>query len=269
MEKYGYSQNVITSLKDIDTNSTNFYTYNNLHFLSKQKKNNTNLVIFFHGIVPLPLDPFEDPLDRIVFRGYGWEIEKTDIVCISDYLLGVYKDWITNWWLPTKNYDVDKIYKNLFTYLINNKSYDNIIFTGTSAGGYPSIKYASYFNCNALVSNTQTYPQHYTLFPKMVKILKNNGDKLLYTEKEIEKYILEGNMKKLTLFFNIKDVTFKTYIPPFINFIYKDCKKLKTIFDIHLFSDNAILPENRDYHYMTFPNGKKHLEILKNYLKKL
>ena len=84
LEAYGYKQQIIKSLKNINDESENFYTYKNLSFLSKLKPDNRKLVIIFHGAVP------GEGIDRIIFRGYNWKFKNTDVVCISDYLLNIY-----------------------------------------------------------------------------------------------------------------------------------------------------------------------------------
>ena len=59
--------------------------------------------------------------------------------------------------MSTKKYNVEHIYVELFTYLIDKQKYNKVIFTGTSAGGFPSLKFACKFNCIALISNSQIY----------------------------------------------------------------------------------------------------------------
>jgi hypothetical protein len=151
MEAYGYKQEMITDLKNINNNTNNFYNYNGLNFLSKLKSHNKNIIIIFHGAVP------GNGINRVVFRGFNYNIDNTDIICISDYLLNKYDGYLVNWTLSTEKYNTDHIYKELFTHLINLKNYKNVIFTGTSAGGFPSLKFACIFNCVALIANSQIY----------------------------------------------------------------------------------------------------------------
>ena len=48
---YGYNQQIINDLNNIDDNSNNFYNYKGLNFLSRLQENNKNIVIIFHGAV--------------------------------------------------------------------------------------------------------------------------------------------------------------------------------------------------------------------------
>ena len=81
VKAYGYKQQIINELNNIDNNTNNFYNQKGLNFLSKLYCKNRNLVIIFHGALP------NDGNNRIIFRGYNYEIDNTNIICICDYLL--------------------------------------------------------------------------------------------------------------------------------------------------------------------------------------
>ena len=105
------------------------------------------------------------------------------------FFINKYENYVINWTLSTKKYNVDYIYKELFSYLINKKKYNKIIFTGTSAGGYPSIKFACFFNSFALISNSQIYLEKYSSFNKLKNMVNKNDDEILYNDKQIENII--------------------------------------------------------------------------------
>lgn len=84
VKAYNYQQRNINDLNNIDNDSNNFYNYKGLKFLSKLSSKNKNLVICFHGAIP------NNGTNRIVFRGYNYKIDGTNMVCISDYLLNIY-----------------------------------------------------------------------------------------------------------------------------------------------------------------------------------
>lgn len=59
---------------------------------------------------------------KVNFRGYNYNIENTDIICISDFLLDKYsKNYIVSWTLETEKHKTDFIYKELFQYLLSQK----------------------------------------------------------------------------------------------------------------------------------------------------
>lgn len=257
MSAYGYTQTNIQDMKHIETGN-NFYNFKGLNFFSKTKSINNNIVFIFHG-------SRINNNDKIIFRGYDYNIENTDIICICDYLLGVYRDYIINWTLSTKNYNVENIYKEVIMHFLN-KKYEKVIMTGTSAGGYPSIKFACYFNATAIIGNSQIYIEKYSGFKKLKTMLESHNDTLIYDEKNIEKIIKENKPEKIIIYNNYFDTTYNRDILPFIDFINKN--KLESYVDIILFDWNGHIPEGKTHHHIQFPDNKKHIEILKLYFQK-
>lgn len=268
MEAYGYKQSILNNLTDINTNSVCFYNYKGLNFLSKLKNYNQNIIFIFHGAISYPGQY------NVVFRGYDYIIPNTDIICISDFLLDKYKNYLINWTLSTQKYHFsDDIYKELFEFLINMKKYKNIIFTGTSAGGFPSIKFASIFNSTAIISNSQLYLENYTgIHPNKFVFLKNmleeQQDKLIYENKLIEKIILNSKPKKIIYYQNKKDVlphfsTYKDFLQ-FKDFILSN--NLNDICSFHLFEFNEISAQGSQ-HGIQFPDNQNYIYILNEYIK--
>jgi len=275
--KYGYKQQIINNLNNINNNTNNFYNFKGLNFLSKLNSKNKNLVISFHGAVREVVDS-SSGINRIIFRGYNWKLSNTNIICISDYLLNKYKEYKVNWSLSTKKYNVEYIYEELFTYLINKQKYNKIVFIGSSAGGYPSLKFACKFNCIALIGNSQFYLEKYCLF-KRGRINSGNGkvygllditdkynDKLLYKNKQIESIIDKYKPKQIIIYNNINDYTYKEHLQPLIKYI--DTNKISHLFKIKLFDYKGIIPTGKSHHYFPFPDNKKCADVLQALLKK-
>ena len=229
VERYGYKQQIINELNNIDNDTNNFYNYKGLNFLCKLSSKNKNLVILFHGAVPDSVGETKGT-NRVVFRGYNYEIDDTNIVCISDYLLNIYNEYRVNWTLSTYKHNVEYIYDELFTYLITQQKYSKVIFSGTSAGGFPSLKFACKFNCIALVSNSQIYLENYGGFKRggfggknyklgLLDILDKYNDEIIYKNKQIENIIDEFKPKKLIIYNNKKDTTYERDIVPLIQYI--------------------------------------------------
>lgn len=257
---YGFKTINVSSLEDDIIEGDFHYNYKGLNFLSKLKSENKNLVIIFHGAVK------GNGTDRIIFRGYNYEIDNTNIVCITDYLLNIYDDYKVNWTLSTDKHNVEYIYDEIFTYLINQQKYNKIIFTGTSAGGFPSLKFACKFNCSALISNSQIYLEEYgknngSGFYRLKNMVEKNNDKLIYKNKQIEFIIDEYKPKKVIIFNNKKDSTFKNDIVPLTQYINNS--KISHLFQINLFDYDGIIPTGKDHHSIQFPGNKKHLNILR------
>lgn len=267
VEAYGYKQQIIAELNNIDINTNNFYNYKGLNFLSKLSCKNKNLVIIFHGAVP------NNGINRIIFRGYNYEIDNTNIICICDYLLNKYHEYKVNWTLSTDKHNVEYIYDELFTYLVTEQKYNKIIFTGTSAGGFPSLKFACKFNCIALLSNSQIYLEEYGKnikswkqgFYHLKNMVEKNNDKLIYENKQIEHIIHEYKPKKVIIFNNKKDLTYNRDIVPTIQYINNN--KISHLFQINLFDYDGIIPSGKTHHHIQFPDDKKHIDILREIIK--
>jgi len=264
VEAYGIKQKKIKKLKEINNNSNNFYNYKDLNFLSKLKKKNKNLVISFHGSLSIHMKGQFDA----IFRGFNYEIDNTDILCISDILLTKYKkNYTVSWTLCSKkHFYTDSIYNELFEYLINVKQYKNIIFTGTSAGGFPAIKFASYFKSIALISNSQLYIENYNSNNglKAINRFLNEDDEVIYENKLIEKIVLKSAPKKIIYYQNTKDncekphSSFKDF-QQFKSFLQNN--KLEYISELISFEQDGESP-----HKIQFPDNKKHLKILKDFI---
>ena len=256
---YGYKEEIIEELSSINDNSNNWYNYKKLNILTKLKRPNQNLVVFFHGALPNPEDR------KCCFRGFNYEIENTDIVCASDILISIYQNFEISWYFSTVKYNVNDIYIETFTYLLGKKNYKNVIFTGTSGGGYPSLYFASYFNKIALIANSQIYPEHYWHFKTLQTRIKDNDDELLYNDKDIELYITKSNPSKIILYNNLKDDGLKyimnAYYLPFITFIKTN--KYENLLDLRLF-EGEDPPEGKTHHHVNFPKDSSHLTVLKD-----
>lgn len=264
IKAYGYKKQIINELNSIDNNSNNFYNFKGLNFLSKLQENNKNIVIIFHGAVS------GNNVQRVIFRGYDWNIDKTDIICISDFLLDKYNKYIINWTLETKKYKTDAIYKELFRYLINKKIYSNIIFTGTSGGGFPSIKFACMFNAIGLISNSQIYVENHPLprhlkkgvrgFQYLKDIVKEENDEIIYEPNQIQLIINSYKPKKIIIYNNKNDYAYKSHTLPLVEFIKNN--KIENLFDILPFEYNK--PTQNGAHYICFPDNKKHIDVIRN-----
>jgi hypothetical protein len=253
MIAYGYIQNNISNLLEISKSGNHFYNFKGLNFLCKMNPKNSKIVFIFHGA--------RTNKDEVIFRGFDYQIEGTDIICISDYLISIYEDYTVNWTLPTKKHNTDIIYYEIISTLLQ-KKYQKVIFTGTSAGGYPSIKFACYFNAFALIANSQIYLEKYSRFQVFKKMLESYGDAVIYENKEIEKIIQNNKPKKIIIYNNKDDSTYERDIVPFLEFLKN--KNLIHYFDFHIFSWTGPIPEGKTHHHIQFPGNKKHLEILKN-----
>ena len=264
---YGYKKININKLNEISINENNHYNYKNLNFLVKARKENENIIFYFHGAIA----NYQRNQYSFIFRGYNHNIANTNIICISDFLLDKYKNYTVKWTLETEKYKSDQIYNEVFSYLINLKKYKRVLFTGTSAGGFPAVKFASYFKEYALISNSQLYIENYNkneAIDYINSIMKKNNDKIKYELKMIEHIILKSKPKKIIYYQNEND----TIYPP--HSAYNDFLQFKKFITEnnlnHIVEFNPFTykqtPKNMTQHSFQFPINNNYQEVLKKFI---
>uniref|UniRef100_A0A6C0DS53 Uncharacterized protein n=1 Tax=viral metagenome TaxID=1070528 RepID=A0A6C0DS53_9ZZZZ len=268
VEAYGYRETVIDDLAHTAPDEHLFYNYRGLKFLAKLKSANYNLVISFHGSLTQNGNVITGGKDRVIFRGFDYTIDNTDIVCIMDYLVGVYDEYVINWTLSTELHNVEHLYLEIFQKIIHAKPYRNVIFTGCSAGGYPALKFACKFEKIALISNSQLYLERFHTrsanFNQVKTMVEASGDRLLYSACDIEKLIQVKKPVRIILYNNVSDDTYKLHTQPFVEFIKQH--GLEHLLDLRLFEWTTPLPEGKTHHTIQFPENRTPLDVLKSLL---
>ena len=123
MHAYGYTQTNLSNLTEISKTGNHFYNFKGVNFLCKMNPKNTKIVFVFHGART-------DKKIEVIFRGFDYQIDGVDIICISDYLISIYEDYTVNWTLPTKKYKTDPIYHEIISALLQ-KKYDKVLQVGS------------------------------------------------------------------------------------------------------------------------------------------
>ena len=96
-------------------------------------------------------------------------------------------------------------------------------------------------------------------------MVEKNNDKLIYENKQIEHIIHKYKPKKVIIFNNKKDSTYKRDIVPIIKYINNN--KISHLFQINLFDYDGIIPTGKTHHHIQFPDNKKHIDILREFIK--
>jgi len=149
---YNLIKTDIEVLSEVDlNNTTKYYRFKETDFYFKNYDNTDRLVVSFHGsrqgskgiYAPLP-----------IFRGFDW---KFNMLCISDKLLNIVDTNLSyiGWFLSTNGSGFHETYVDIISFFLD--KFQNIVFTGTSGGGFPSLLYSSYFKKKGLTSNAQLY----------------------------------------------------------------------------------------------------------------
>ena len=69
----------------------------------------------------------------------------------------------------------------------------------------------------------------------------------------------------MIIFNNKKDGTYKRDIVPIIKYINNN--KISHLFQINLFDYDGIIPTGKTHHSILFPDNKKHIDILQEFIK--
>lgn len=95
-------------------------------------------------------------------------------------------------------------------------------------------------------------------------MVESHDDVVIYQNKDIEKIIKNNNPKKIIIYNNKNDSTYSRDIQPLLEFVKKN--NIKHLFYFNIFSWDGKIPEGKTHHHIQFPENKKHLEILKQFI---
>jgi hypothetical protein len=250
---YSLNQLVINNLDDIDVNNVkNYYRYNEIDFYYKKHDNSDRLLVSFHGAntgtITLPLP---------IFRCYNW---KYNMLCISDKLLELHTDLRLTWYLSPKKSNIHNTYIEIIKRFL--KMYTNVIFYGSSGGGFPSTLYSSIFHKKMFIQNSQIYLEKYGVyFKKMLEIFKL--DVCDFNEVNGEQIINNyGCPSKSIIYCNVNDKHhYECHFLPFLKFINDNNLNINNTFVfVDFIGEDVVLPKT--HHNIQLPNTKTVNEII-------
>ena len=224
--------NIESKFKNINETQHQF-KYKDSRFYYHKKNDSKYLLILFHGSVGNNSLP--------VYRGAYYNIKEVDILSISDNLVNKFsnKRLDLSWYLSTNNMDNETMYIDIIDNVIKSKSYKKVLFAGTSGGGYPALKFSSYFNKYAIIGNSQIYLDKHIYWNELIKKIKYHGSLINYDN--INDIIKKnGPPKKIYLFQNkldthhydkhflpFKDFMKKNYSDNLVDIVFYGCKLAK------------------------------------------
>jgi hypothetical protein len=232
----------INNLSEANGTDKVYYKYKIVNFLYKKKSDTNNLLITFHGFVNVKTP-------KPVFRNYKSENVSYNILAISDRFIEEYSSQTLelSWYLSTERHNYNNLYIEIIDFF-NNK-YKNVLFIGSSGGGFPALVYASYFKKHALISNSQLYLIKYFHFKNFYKVIE--GD-IYLSECDIEKLTIKYGMPKIAYIY-VNENDRHHYIDHFLPF--------KKFINDNNFSDHYsfinfkghVPEENKTHHHILYP----------------
>lgn len=228
-------------------------------FYFKEGEGDT-LVVFFHGsIMAKPNRNAKTPLP--VFYGINTKIyNNSHTIHFFDFLLNFYEQSCLelSWFLNTKRIRQQQDIMEVIRCFVENLKLKNIIFYGTSGGGYISVLLASVFNQIAVLSNSQFILEKHPQFPDLVSILEQNND-ALESYDLIQSISNHQGPKKIYEYCNTDDYTIEHHnaVMPFINEKWPNSVERR-----HFSGKKLSLSLNKRNHSILFPNTEKTEQVL-------
>jgi hypothetical protein len=254
MSHYGLKLKYISNLENIDSSGKHYHRYKGVQFYHKKNDDSDKLVVTFHGSM------FKDassPTGMVllpIFRGVDWT---HNVLCMADKLLEDFSNEKLQvaWFLSPHGSNYLQIYTEIIEHVM--KSYNNIIFHGSSAGGFPSLYFSCIFHQKALILNAQFYIERYSLFNSFTK----STDMIL--TKDFEEFSSEAIVSKhgppgcAYIVCNEKDTNHMTkQFLPFKGFVETgEREKMKKHFVLRTFSNKEEPPPGKTHHTVFLPTG--------------
>jgi len=252
MTHYNLKLKYISDMNNIEHGGEYYYKYKGVQFYYKKNNDSDRLVVCFHGAM------FGDPTSPTgmvqlpIFRGVDW---KYNVLCLSDRLLEDFtnKKLEVGWFLSPKNSGYKQIYTEIISFIL--KFYKNVIFHGSSAGGFPSLYFSCLFSQKALMLNSQFYLETHSLFnghftTKTGLNLREDFDE--YDSEEIVKNC--GPPYKAHIYCNQKDYHhIENAFNPFKSFVERE--KIEEHFSFRTFSNEEEPPPGKTHHVVFLPTN--------------
>lgn len=253
MSPYNLKLKYISSLEDIDHSGKHYHKYKGVQFYHKKNDDSDKLVVTFNGAM------YRDPTSHTgmvllpIFRGVDWNY---NVLCMSDKLLEDFgnEKLEVGWFLSPRGSNYLSIYTEIIGHVV--KSYNNVVFHGSSAGGFPSLHFSCVFHEKALILNAQFYIERYSLFNHFIKStdMKLTDDFEEYSSEAIVSK--HGPPKCAHIVCNKKDTNhMNNQFLPFKNFIESEREKIKKHFVFETFSNVEEPPPGKTHHTVFLPTG--------------
>ena len=247
---YNLTKSAITDLREVDdNNSTTYYRYNDIDFYYKKYDSSDRLLVAFHGHRGSASIP--------IFRSYNWNY---NVLSISDKLLELYPTVGLGWFLSTPTLALKDKYIAILQYFVS--KYQNVIFYGSSGGGFPALLYASYFHKKCFAQSAQLYLDKYQYIyqvdnehlTKLIHVLNTTRSELGETNAEeiIEHY---GLPQYACIYCNERDERhYNVHFNRFKEYIQHKKLEAKYTFRSFTYDDDPANPIT-DHHTIGIPPG--------------
>jgi|GEM_PF-1579960 len=264
-DHYGFDVQKINCLADVSPNKSAHYVYGttdiDIHFLYKPAHPSKGLLVVFHGARYMKGNNLIPPLP--IFRLYDYQADGISVLSIGDPVLQKYDSTKLelSWFLDTCKCNSTKHIVNMISHINKLEESNNILFFGSSSGGFPAAKYACIFKQKALFSNSQLYLEKYHYWQKLNEILKANNDRIVGDTNIVEVIEHCGMPMKIGIYSNMLDVDHhKNHAEPLVEYLHNS--GYSNIVEYCAFKCEA--PENGSVHHAQWTRPYK--DLIEEYL---
>ena len=259
---YNLTRCIISDMSDLSemdlSNTKIYYRLSEIDFYFKKQDENDRLIITFHGFGGIDCP-------KPIFRGYNWDY---NVLAISDKLLELFPELGLAWYLSSKKYDFQKIYIDIIDYFV--QKYTNIIFVGSSGGGFPALLYSCYFHKKAFIQSAQLYLDKYQYtfnvdnhqldkITERLEMEQSESKEMIHgAEQIVQRY---GLPSLAYIYCNTRDE--RHHIPHFCRFQeFVRKQNISSHFRLIDFYGKDLEPPQTDHHQIQTPPHLKHAGLI-------
>jgi hypothetical protein len=252
---YGFRQSEISSLSSIDAHKESVYKYKTAYFLYKPVYAARKLLIIFNGALRRSM------AGTLVFRGYNYSFDDACVLCIADSALINHPCLLLSWYVDLGGAEYNNVYREIVDYIYALIQPASALFTGTSGGGLPAVRYAGIYSQSALISNSQIFPEEYFYHKDIIEYASSCG-----VQYDTEAFGLIGSIgapKEIIMYQNIHDAHhYRFHYLPFV----EHCVDLNLPIAPFAFSDALEDSSSGNAHTLQFPSSKSHKQVIDEWL---
>lgn len=252
---YGFNQTEISSLSSLDANKMSVYKYKTAYFLYKPVLAARRLVVIFNGALRRTM------AGTLVFRGYNYSFDNACILCIADSALIDHPRLLLSWYADFDGVKYNNVYQEIIEYILELIQPVSVLFTGTSGGGLPAIRYASSYNQIALISNSQLFPEKYFYYQDIAAYASSLGMSFASEMPSLAGDI--GVPKEIVIYQNIHDAHhYRFHYLPFVEHCVDQNIPIATFAFCGTLQDSC----SKNGHSIQFPDSKTHKQVIDEWL---
>lgn len=158
------------------------------------------LVVAFHG--GMPINSKAKPL----FYQRDLDLPGVDVLSLADANIHRLSKWpYIAWFFGTEKNPVHLTYERTIGMFVRSQQYARVVFLGSSAGGFPALKFGTMFQGEVLLACPILSPRDYSSFSSVEEDLRRDGDRIVGPDTARGIFAAYGYPKRVWLCYNVLD----------------------------------------------------------------